>query len=370
MSEQKKKKVLLFGPAIGSFAGAYGGGTGGYTRNMSQYLRFFRSSAFQIIPCFHTVAGQGRVRSFVLRFLIDFFRFLSSMIRVRPAVVHILAQYRTATPREFAAAVWCGIFRTPYIYEVKAGSFSSWYPASGLVFKKMADYCIRHANTVLCEGKPTLDTIFEATGVSGVFFPNFVSIAEIPEEVPEKLTQPTLKVMFIGYAFKEKGIFELVEGCQKVAEKVAVEVHLIGQEHPEFKEWMDQLVLHPNLKIHRLGKLPHEEVMTHFGRNDVYCYPTRHPGEGHNNSINEAMMHGMVILTAKQGFLETVLEDTAYFLPEVSSAAVAGSLLYIADHRTEARQKAVDTRRRLLDHFTDKHAFDKLEAAYRKAAGK
>ena len=87
-----KTKVLLFGPVIGVFAGAYGGGTGGYTRNMSQYLRFFRSDNFEIVPCFHTVAGQGKVKSFLLRFGIDLFRFLKSMINVKPDIVNILSQ--------------------------------------------------------------------------------------------------------------------------------------------------------------------------------------------------------------------------------------------------------------------------------------
>lgn len=358
---------MLFGPGIGDFAGAYGGGTGGYTRNMTQYLKFFRSAAFEIIPCFHTVAGEGKVKSFAWRFCIDLFRFLKVMVRIRPAVVHILAQYRTATPREFTVVLLCRVFRTPVIYEVKAGSFSSWYPKTNFVFRKMIDFCIRHADTVLCEGKPTIDTIQKSTGVTGVFFPNFVSIAEIPPQVPEKLARPELQVLFVGYAFRDKGIFELVEGCHLAAKKCPVVLNLIGYEHSEFTEWITQHSFNKNLTINRLGRQPHDMVMDYFGKNDIYCYPTRHPGEGHNNSINEAMMHGMVIITARQGFLESVLEDTAYFIHEITPQAIADKLLHIANNKAEAREKSHRTRQRLMENFTDTLAFEKLETAYRKA---
>lgn len=369
-SVSTKKKVLLFGPVIGEFAGAYGGGTGGYTRNMSQYLLHFRADNFEIVPCFHTVAGQGKIKSFLLRFCIDLFRFFKSMVVVRPDIVHILAQYRTATPREFAVSLLCRMIGTPVIYEVKAGTFSTWIQSSNPVFRKMARFCIRQADTVLCEGKPTLAAVQKATGVTGVFFPNFVSVEEIPAQVPEKLKEPLMKILFVGYAFREKGVFELVEGCNQAAEEIPLELNLIGQEHPEFTAWIDVLKVNEKLKINRIGRQPHEVVMENFGKNDIYCYPTRHPGEGHNNSINEAMMHGMVIITARQGFLESVLEDTCYFLSEVSAAEVTTALFHIAAHREEAREKSRKTRQRLMENFTDKLAFEKLQMAYQRAVNK
>lgn len=362
-----KRRVLLFGPDSGDFAGAYGGGMGGYTRNMQQYVYRFHSDEFELVPCYHTISGQGGNQSMVVRFFIDFFRFIKSIRNVQPTIVHILAQYRTAVPREFAVVWICRLLSKPVIYEVKAGSFPTWFYQTNRIFRSMAKYCIRKADTVLCEGYPTVELIYKDLNIKGVYYPNFVSLSEIPPAVPEKLTNNKLRVMFIGYAIREKGVYELVEGCNIAAQQVPVELDLIGQEHFEFTKWIDHFPLHVNLKINRWGKLPHDKVMTFFDKNDIYCYPTRHPGEGHNNSINEAMMHGMVIVTTRHGFLASVLEDTAYFIPEITPEAIAEKLVYIKVHPMEAREKSRMARAKLSRQFTDVIAFHTLELAYRKA---
>ena len=57
----KKKTILLNGPTIGK-KGAYGGGTGGMTRNMAIFLEQFTSADFQYKPCFNSVARAQKRR--------------------------------------------------------------------------------------------------------------------------------------------------------------------------------------------------------------------------------------------------------------------------------------------------------------------
>ena len=45
-------KILLVGPKINiSNKRVYGGGVGGYTRNMKVYLKYFKFKDLEIIPC-------------------------------------------------------------------------------------------------------------------------------------------------------------------------------------------------------------------------------------------------------------------------------------------------------------------------------
>ena len=361
---------MLYGPVVAELEGAYGGGTGGYTRKMGLYLNHFRKDNFEMVPCYHTVKGQYKFGFFVVRFFMDIYAFISGLARIKPKIVHILAQYRTAVPREFAIIFLARLLGKPVVYEIKAGVFHNWYPSTNPVFRWMAKFCIKNSKVVLCQGKPYIELIEKEIGVKAYYHPNFVADAEIPADPGQKLAGEAMRILFVGYAYRDKGVFELVEGCNNAATISPIELTLIGKEHEEFTSWLDSYELHPNLKIDRLGRKPHDEVLKQYILHDIYCYPTRHKGEGHNNSINEAMMSGLVIVTTRQGFLGTILNnDIAYFLDDVSINEVERTLKDIATDRPKAQEKSRKVRQYLLDNFTSTVAYNKLEKHYSNILG-
>ena len=361
------KKILLFGPYIGNLKNAYGGGTGGYTRNMLVYIHNYKDKSFEQVPFFHTVRGQLKFDFFILRFLIDIFKYFFSLLKVKPRGIHILAQYRTATPREFAVILIANLFRIPVLYEQKAGAFIWWYKSTNSMFKWMARYCLNKSKIVLTEGLPHQDFLKKEFNIDAGYFPNFVPDSEVPNSEPALLKESTINILFVGYCYRGKGIFELVEGCNIAAKKEKVVLTIIGHEHEEFTSWVDAFPIHENLKINRLGKQPHDVVIDNFKVNDIYCYPTSHKGEGHNNTINEAMMMGLIIITTRNGFLGTILsDDRAYFLNEITDQDIAETIQSIADNKIVARQKASASKNYLKKHFLSSVAFDKLSNYYEK----
>ncbi|MDP9137922.1 MAG: glycosyltransferase, partial [Pseudomonadota bacterium] len=122
------------------------------------------------------------------------------------------------------------------------------------------------------------------------------------------------------------------------------------------------------MTLHRLGRQPHKEVLAAMTRNDIYCYPSAHRGEGHSNSINEAMMHGMVIVSTRHGFQREVLgDDAAYFLERATGDEIAKMIVSIASDRHAARGKASRARARLVAEFTSRQASERLRRAYARA---
>lgn len=357
--------ILIYGPDIVEAKRAYGGGTGGYTRNMSAYLKYFHPRSFVLVPCFHTFRGQLRLDNFLWRFTVDTYRFLSVLLRHRIDGVHILGQYRTAIPREFMAAFLAGMFRKPFVYELKAGAFIGWYTRTNRVFRLMAQYVLRRATIVLSEGMPVIPFLQKEVQVFARYFPNYVPSVEVPDTVPEKLGGDVLKVLFVGYCYSGKGIFELVSACRRVASHHRVVLTIIGQEHSQFTSWLATQSIPRGLHVQRLGKRSHADVLTNFQKNDIYCYPTRHEGEGHNNTINEAMMMGMVIVTTRQGFLSTIINsERGYPLEDGTVEDIVQALEYIAHHKEEARQKAKSARQYLIDNFTSEIVYPRLERFY------
>lgn len=360
--------ILIVGPPILEASNAYGGGSGGYTRNMSVYLDTLGSKDLELVPYHHSVRGQRRgiANTMPVRMLVDTSSFLYTCLTKRPFAVHILAQYRGALMRELAQSLICRILYIPYGYDVKAGAFVQSFESGTRLYRLMQQGVIVMSSLLFAEGRKTQELLHSRFGRDSVYFPNFVPSSEIPGAIPERLKHDAVRLLFVGYCYRDKGVFELVEGARLAAQGgLILDLDIVGAESEEFSDWFDGLPEQGGLTVRRHGRRSHDEVLAAMQTADVYVYPTSHPGEGHNNSINEAMMHGLVILTTRQGFLGDILGgDCAYFVDRVTADNIACKLREIAMDRDNARRIANKARRRLLDDFTDTLARSRFSNAY------
>lgn len=356
--------ILLYGPPFGDA----GGGAGGYTRNMQTYLRSFACDGVRIEPLFHTVRGQrsGPWGSFPARMAADCWRITKALIGKRPDAVHALATYRAALPREVYLVLLCRLLGVKLIYDVKAGAFIRSYEEGHFLYRTAMALVLRLAGLVLVEGKVYQAFLKERLAIESVFFPNFMPTEDVPAELPCRLKEDALSLLFVGHCYEGKGSRTLLEGCALAARSgVACDLTLIGEEEPSFSAFADRFDPPASMTVRRLGRRPHRDVLAAMAEHDIFCYPSAHPGEGHSNAINEAMSHGMVIIASRQGFSGDVLgEDGAYFLDSGTADDLAPLILTIAHDRDGARAKASRARARLLAEFTSKQAIERLRTAY------
>ena len=365
----KKSKVLLVGPKINiSNKKSYGGGTGGYTRNMSVYLKFFKFSDIDIIPCFHTINGEYSLGVFTkpIRLIADICNFFIKYFQHKIYGVHILAQYRGAVMREFFIVLISTILKTPVLYEIKAGSFKNSYIDSGIIYKKAINFIIKNSKIILIEGKSDETFLKENFNKDSVYFPNVVPVDEIPKLIEDKFQNDILKVLFVGYAYLGKGIVELLDACQQLAlNGTKVSLTIVGEIHDDIKIYINHLNVNDNLILYSKGKLHHDKVLHEFKLNDVYCYPSKHPGEGHNNTINEALMHEMVVCSTLNGFLGSFLnEENSYPITNLSAKNIELRLTEIKDDIITAKLKASKGRQLILAQFNTDKAKEILEKKY------
>ena len=149
-------KVLLVGPKINvNNKKSYGGGTGGYTRNMSVYLNYFKFEDIEIIPCFHSINGEFNYWVFTkpIRLVLDLYTFFKNTFEFKINAIHILAQYRGAISREFFIVLFSKTLKLPVLYEIKAGTFINDYYSSSILYKKAVDFIINNSNIILIEGE-------------------------------------------------------------------------------------------------------------------------------------------------------------------------------------------------------------------------
>jgi len=364
------KNVLLLGPSLKPNPRGYGGGTGGYTQNAIRYLTLLTSDRIHLSYVGLSVRGRSSsLINFGARFFCDLWRVIISFSFDPCDVIHILAQYRASTPREFAIVCLAILFRKKVVYDIKAGAFKDAYQSGSVLYKYMSRYILNHSNQVMAQGISTVTFLAECFNVKAHYFPNFISDADIPPLPNYIFQQPnSLNILFVGFQIREKGVFELLEACiivSKYLSSLSIRLHLVGQESSDFKSYLDATRFPDNLHLKRYGKVDRNKVLELMCSSDIYLYPTCHPGEGHNNTINEAMAHGLLIITTRQGFMqEILLPEACLYVPPYDSSSIANAIIFAVGSPERSRDIAQTARSFLLKYFTSSSAKLRFEHIY------
>ena len=343
-----RKTVILFGPKIAFENAKYGGGTGGYTRNMVTYLSSFKSEEFQMAPSFHSVrtSGNHNFPGKVYRLFRDVFCFTKDVCKYKNPLVHLLAQYRGAIAREFMITLVCRLFRLNYVYEIKAGEFDSWFSGTTKINQFMVKKIVQNSSLILVEGMRYKHFLLRQFNLDSVYWPNFVDSKEIPS-IDECCTRyfdsgnsslVPFNVTFTGYCYEGKGVFELIESLNYVAKHrlIYIQLDLIGQESEPFTEFLNTFSFSEYFRVNRHGKVPHSMVLTILKNSHLFCLPSKHKGEGHNNSINEAFMLNIPVMTTKHGFSEDVLKNgRGWLINNLTIDSLSESIINFIDESNE-----------------------------------
>ncbi len=364
-----RNAVVLCGPSTQPGTEGYGGGKGGYVRNVAALLEHFSAGdvTMTLSPYSTRRFSRGWTILLPIRLVADLWVFARN---IRGAgAVHLMMTYGLAIYREFGISVLAVVFNRPLILDIRGGSFVAWLESTSALQRAMAHWVLRHAEVILGQGLSVVSYLTPRYGEKVRHFPNFMQARYLPSSVRPRFTQRELRVIFVGYCYAGKGVFELVEGCALAARRgLCIQLTLVGSESPEFSAYLDGYVLPESLRITRRGALEFDDVQSLLASHDIFCFPSRHVGEGHPNVITEAMAHALAIVTTRHGFITELLDDTsAYFLESNSSEAVADMLVHVDSHRDEARHKGDNGRCTLQKRFTEANVLGQLRELYRRA---
>jgi glycosyltransferase involved in cell wall biosynthesis len=365
----KPDTVVLCGPLPDLGPSAYGGGKGGYVRNVTALLGHFASGGPHMILSPYSARHSSPFWRVLLplRLAADLGGFAR---HVRSGgVVHLMMTYGLAIYREFGIAVMAAVCDRPLVLDIRGGSFVPWLESTTGLHRAMAHWILRNAAVILAQGLAVVRYLQPRYGTKVHHFPNFIEAVYVPSTVPDRCLQPELAIAFVGYCYAGKGVFELIDAVvMAVMRGVRIHLTLIGAESPDFKANLDRRVLPKGLVLERCGTLDFPQVQRRLEQQDILCLPTRHAGEGHPNVITEAMAHGLVIVTTCHGFIPELLDPTAaYFVDPMTAENLAEVLVGIDGHRDDARQKARRVRAILEERYTEARVLGGLRELYRHA---
>jgi glycosyltransferase involved in cell wall biosynthesis len=372
ISRNDQNTIVLCGPATELGTEGYGGGKGGYVRNVTALLAHFSSGNVKMTLSPYSTRRYSRWWKLLLPFrLMADLNLFARNIR-KGGAVHVMMTYGMAIYREFGMSLIAAAFRRPLILDIRGGGFVQWLESAGWMQRAMAHWALRHARFILGQGEAVVARLGPRYGDKVRYFPNFIQSGYLPSTVTPRFAEPELGVIFVGYCYAGKGVFELIEGCAAAARKgLILRLTLVGAESPEFAAFLDDYTLPNGLRITRCGTRVFDEVQALLAAQDIFCFPTRHVGEGHPNVITEAMAHALVIVTTRHGFISELLDDgAAYFIDSGSAEAVAERLVRIDAHREEAQRKANRARAIVEERFTEAKVLGWLREIYLSALGR
>jgi glycosyltransferase involved in cell wall biosynthesis len=356
--------VILCGPFLGA------GQIGGYGRCNELIASSPLMERFGVKRLPVTLPGEG---SYVRRMLVDLARTRRCLKQVPAPIFHVTAQYYYGTYREYAQYRMAKRARRSFVYDIRAGSFVEAFEGSRVPLeRRLLRRLLEGADAITVEGRSYVDWIAGKFGKRPIWFPNFVQLRHRDLYPRAALDRPLsgrpLQLVYAGRLVPQKGLEELVRACALVESRgVGVQLNLLGSGEPGYEAQLQQLAGEqlPTDRVVFHGVLRHEEVLRFLATQHIFAFPTRWPGEGHSNVVNEAMQIGLPIVTTRQGFLgDVVTPECGVVLSEPEPEALAKAVLELASDWDRLRGCGAAAYERVYREFADAVVLARLADLY------
>ena len=361
--------LLIIGPKLAGTITGYGGGCGGVLTAVRRLIKFLEKSEIEYNYCCYSVRVFNKLWFIKLpfRFINDIFIIYFSLLRCKKnTIVHYIADGGFAVYRTLAVCFFAKLIGLPMVIDARGNSLNKFAEGNeGLLSDIAWSWILNFSNFFLVQQRKTCKSLCKKYENKVMHHPN--CIGKLPKSRPHQiLNENKIKVGFVGYCYRKKGVFDLVEGCNAACEQGAkIQLTLIGEEEHSFSKYLDDFQGNPNLTLRRFGAKGFDFVQQEMAKFDIFVFPSYHPGEGHPNIINEAMSAELAIITTKVGAISEFLNnERCYFINPHSADEIAEQIMNILSDKNTAKQKAKRAFHYLEVHFSERVVYGDLLNAY------
>lgn len=162
---------------------------------------------------------------------------------------------------------------------------------------------------------------------NGIDFEEFKTVEKIPSD--------KLRITFVGYFGKHKGVDLLIKAVGLLRNE-DIEINLVGagSEQETYKKIATKCsVLH---QLRFWGKLANKDIVNAYAETDIYCLPSIWP-ENQPVSITEAMACGIPVIASNLGGNKELVQDgvTGFLFEAEKVEDLAAKIKFFFDNRGE-----------------------------------
>jgi glycosyltransferase involved in cell wall biosynthesis len=359
----------VVGPNLDGSSVGYGGGCGGVLTAVRRLVVFLERSGKKYNYCSYSVRNFNKLWfvNLPFRFICDLFKLSFCLVRFKKnTIIHYIADGGFAVYRTLAVCFIAKLIGLPVVIDARGSSLNKFSEGNeGLLSGISWALILNFSKIFLVQQRHTYKSLYGMYENKVIHHPNCIK-KRPKSRTCEILNGNNIKVGFVGYCYRKKGVFDLVEGCNAASGKGAnIELTLIGEEEHSFSTYLDDFKGHPNLTLRRLGRKSFDCVQQEMVKFDIFVFPSFHPGEGHPNIINEAMSAELAIITTKVGAIAEFLNDErCYFISPHSADDIAEQILNILSDPNTAKKKAKKAFQYSKLHFSESVVYGDLLNVY------
>jgi glycosyltransferase involved in cell wall biosynthesis len=296
------------------------------------------------------------------------------LLKARPRVALVQSTADTGFVRDLALILILRAFRVPVVIHWHGAPDSAQFPGPDPASWRSAlfRFAVRRARGLILLAEPYRPFFAQHVEAGRLLVvPNFVDGAAIEASAPAGATSSTtaLRLVFLGRVGPQKGVDVLLDAFARARESMpGLALELIGE--GESPRALEAVRRHPAVVAGHVvltGALGHERF-ARLRAADVFVLPTR--ADSFPLSILEAMAAGLPVVASSVGAIPWLLDDGACgaLVSVDDAAALATSLLHLAQHPEQraALGQAARARQRAL--FDSAHAAARLDTILRVAA--
>jgi len=253
------------------------------------------------------------------------FRFLFRLVSAPVALVHLHASSFPGVYEKALLALIAKAMRRKVIFQLHGGGFEQAYRQSRA--KWLIRFCLRLPDRLVAVSEGLTREIRVALPDALVeVVPNSITTEPYQPRLPRE--SGPLRILFVGWMIREKGIFDLLDATARLAHRLPpFEVHMVGDGRAmgEFHQAVSERGMGGIFQIH--GWQEGEDKCRFFRSADIFALPSH--VEAFGIVLLEAMAAGLPIVATRVGGI-----------PEIVVDGVQGDL--VPPHDAEALAQALE----------------------------
>lgn len=202
--------------------------------------------------------------------------------------------------------VICRLFNVKSLIFPRAGNLIN-QSNSYILFRVLIKHLFSYSDVVLCQGPTWYNFFVQGLKVdkSKVFIVNNWTASKELLQIGKNRTinyhTNYIKILYIGWLEKEKGINELFESFLSLEKKYKIKIKFIGD--GTLKRKIEELSLYKKIRENVIvtGWLSDKEIISHLKSSDIFILPSWY--EGMPNSLIEALASGLPTISSSVGII-------------------------------------------------------------------
>lgn len=297
-----------------------------------------------------------------------FVRFVVRFERHRPDAVLLFTSSGLSLVEKGSMAWYARFRRVPVLMFPRGGAVLE-ACAKSRFSRVWVRIAYRGARIVLCQGpmwrRFVTDTLGRPSSDAPII-PNWTAtenLLEVGRNRTLEVSQKPLRLLFLGWLEREKGIFELLEACSRLVEKNNFLLDIAGKGHAD--KSVREFVIEKKIvdRVRFLGWIKGPELEEAYAQADIFVLPSWK--EGMPNAMIEAMATRLAVVVTTVGNIPDFLTDEqqALLISPKDTDALTSALNRVINDRDLRLSLASNGHTFVEKTFAVEPAVDQLEKA-------